>query len=305
MADLFSDERFGRFLSEIDADDAAKFKLSEIEDEHYDIYEFYGEVYCLISKWEDNASISAFYLIEGEEKAMLIDTGMGSGDIPQLIFRLIGEKELIVVYTHEHFDHVAFAGYFENEYMMNVEESIERVNAGFTSDELSISSVRTDSPYPLEEGRATSVANLKPMEDGTVFDLGGRSLKAIHTPGHSPASTCYFDEQYGLLFVGDIFSHGNIFIHFNDDIFMTSDVDTFAESLDKLMPYVQKSKYIYFTHPSVADKAEQLVVLKDAVEAIRAGEAPYTVVYDAYSQSDVKCYSAQGLNILVALENEA
>ncbi len=81
----------------------------EIKDDHYDIYEFYGDVYCLVSKWEDNES----YVIlsyRGEEKAILIDTGMGSGDIPQLIFRLIGEKELDCRSYHEHFDHVAFAG---------------------------------------------------------------------------------------------------------------------------------------------------------------------------------------------------
>ncbi len=304
MADLFSDERFCRFLSEIDASDAAKFQLSEIKDDHYDIYEFYGDVYCLVSKWEDNESISALYLIEGEEKAILIDTGMGGGDIPQLIFRLIGEKELIVVYTHEHFDHVAFAGYYENEYMMDVEESIERVNAGFTADELSISSVRTDNPYPLEGGRATATANIKPMEDGMVFELGGRSLKAIHTPGHSPASTCYYDEKYGLLFVGDIFSHGHIFIHFDDDIFMKSDLDTFIKSLDKLMPYVQKSKYIFFPHLSVVDTAQQMVVLKDAVESIRAGKVQCKVIYNDYSQSDVRCYSIHGLEILVALDSE-
>ena len=304
MADLFSDERFCEFLSKIDAQDAAKFKLSQVEDEHYDIYEFYGGVYAFLSKWESNEEIAAFFLVVGDDKAMLIDTGMGGGDIPQMIFRLIEDKELVVVYTHEHFDHIAFAGSFENEYMINVEESIERVNAGFTSDELSISRVRTDSPYPLEEGRATSAANIKPIEDGTVFELGNRTVKAIHTPGHSPASTCYYDEKYGLLFVGDIFASSTIYIHFDDDFFLKSDLDTFVQSLEKLMPYVHKSKYIYFTHPSVADKADKLVLLKDAVEEVRAGKVAYDIVHDELSQSDVKCYKTHGLNILVSLNND-
>lgn len=42
-----------------------------------------------------------------------------------------------------------------------------------------------------------------PLADGHVFDLGGRKLSVIHTPGHSRGSVCIFDEQTGTLFTGD------------------------------------------------------------------------------------------------------
>ena len=41
------------------------------------------------------------------------------------------------------------------------------------------------------------------MEDGHIFNLGGRILTVYHTPGHSRGSVCIFDENTGTLFTGD------------------------------------------------------------------------------------------------------
>lgn len=42
------------------------------------------------------------------------------------------------------------------------------------------------------------------LHDGDVFELGNRTLKIFHTPGHSPGHICVFDETNGYLFTGDL-----------------------------------------------------------------------------------------------------
>ncbi|GAC1370568.1 MAG: MBL fold metallo-hydrolase [Pseudarthrobacter sp.] len=44
--------------------------------------------------------------------------------------------------------------------------------------------------------------------DGDVFEVGGTALRAIHTPGHSPGSTCFYLETEGTVFTGDTLFNG-------------------------------------------------------------------------------------------------
>ncbi|MGO4189935.1 MBL fold metallo-hydrolase, partial [Pseudarthrobacter sp. TAF60_1] len=44
--------------------------------------------------------------------------------------------------------------------------------------------------------------------DGDVFEVGGATLEAIHTPGHSPGSTCFHLESEGTVFTGDTLFNG-------------------------------------------------------------------------------------------------
>jgi glyoxylase-like metal-dependent hydrolase (beta-lactamase superfamily II) len=41
------------------------------------------------------------------------------------------------------------------------------------------------------------------LADGQTFTVGGVELTAIHTPGHSPGSTCLFAPALGAVFTGD------------------------------------------------------------------------------------------------------
>ena len=38
--------------------------------------------------------------------------------------------------------------------------------------------------------------------------MGGTDIEALHTPGHSPGSTCYYVEMLGALFSGDTLFQG-------------------------------------------------------------------------------------------------
>ncbi|HEY0474376.1 MAG TPA: MBL fold metallo-hydrolase, partial [Kribbella sp.] len=44
--------------------------------------------------------------------------------------------------------------------------------------------------------------------DGTTFEVAGTTLRAIHTPGHSPGSTSLYAEDLAAVFTGDTLFQG-------------------------------------------------------------------------------------------------
>jgi len=46
------------------------------------------------------------------------------------------------------------------------------------------------------------------LAEGTAFRVAGTTLTALHTPGHSPGSTCLYAPDLGVVFTGDTLFHG-------------------------------------------------------------------------------------------------
>ena len=46
------------------------------------------------------------------------------------------------------------------------------------------------------------------INDGDTFEIAGTTLTALHTPGHSPGSTCFYVAELGTLFSGDTLFNG-------------------------------------------------------------------------------------------------
>ena len=42
-----------------------------------------------------------------------------------------------------------------------------------------------------------------PLSEHQIFDLGGRSLEVLFTPGHTPGSVVFLDRKNKFLFAGD------------------------------------------------------------------------------------------------------
>jgi glyoxylase-like metal-dependent hydrolase (beta-lactamase superfamily II) len=146
------------------------------------------------------------FLIEGPEKAFLIDTGFGLGDLKGLLKEMLGDKPVIVANTHSDFDH-AYGNYqFDTVYCHEYEEPIIRskmnplvwdylfdengngVWADFDRNDL----------VPFKEYELIGV------KDGHIFDLGGGyEIELIHTAGHSMGHAGFLDKQARIFFAGD------------------------------------------------------------------------------------------------------
>jgi hydroxyacylglutathione hydrolase len=128
----------------------------------------------------------SLYLIEGSEKAVLVDAGTTIADLDKIVASLT-RKPVMLVVTHAHPDHTGSAiNYFSELY----------IGAG-------------DAASPFV---STYRGKIKELKDGDVIDLGGRTLDVVATPGHTPGSTTFIDKTAGYGFSGDSFGSGNLLL---------------------------------------------------------------------------------------------
>ena len=173
------------------------FPFREIYPNTYEIGEF------------DCASI---FLIVGGEQALIIDTGVGIGDLKGFIRRLT-DKPLLVGYTHNHVDHVGGAGAFDNAHI-HPKDMADFATGGRIglSVEGRIGYIRWIAerekgryPYNLAEDVTEwgPQPAMVPLEDGQVIDLGNRKVTVYACPGHTAGSVTFLDETSRSLFLGD------------------------------------------------------------------------------------------------------
>lgn len=140
------------------------------------------------------------YLLEGEESALLIDTGLGISNISSEVKKLT-DKPVAVVATHIHWDHIGGHKYYPVFYAHEVER--HWLNGKFP---LSIEAIRKmivdrcDLPenYDVEDYELFQGTPSHLLHDGEILDLGGRTLMVLHTPGHSPGHMCFFEKIRGI-----------------------------------------------------------------------------------------------------------
>jgi hydroxyacylglutathione hydrolase len=146
----------------------------------------------------DDHGADNLYLVVGEEKALLIDTGLGGADIVSLV-RTLTDLPVVVVNTHGHPDHAGGNSQFAEAYAGEKDFDLIR---RFSSRE---EGGAGGPPVPDEWRYAgpTHETVLVPVGQGDVFDLGGRQLEVIDVPGHTPGGICLLDRKHKLLFSGD------------------------------------------------------------------------------------------------------
>ena len=104
------------------------------------------------------------------------------------------------------------------------------------------------------------------VKDGEVIRLGGRELIVMQTPGHSPDSLCLHDEKNGLLFTGDTFYRGAIYVWMPG-----ADVRSYERSIRKLAHLAPHLKLLLPGHGSPTATPADLPDVAHALEQIRAG----------------------------------
>lgn len=146
------------------------------------------------------------YLVVGAKKALLIDCGTGFCDLRGAAER-ITSLPLIVAATHGHADHIGGAGQFEAVYLhKNDCRRINKIQTSLLARKLFVAGNGAVKAHGFSAKDVTAEAyppKLIPFEDGFCFDLGGKAVKAHHTPGHSVGSVAYIDEADKIIFSGD------------------------------------------------------------------------------------------------------
>ncbi len=143
---------------------------------------------------------SNIFLILGDEKTALIDTGTGfqlDSTIKSIDKGLNGRSLDYVILTHRHYDHVG-----------GLSGILSKYGSEAMAGELDAIPLRegdSQSTMGVSFGGSIPKMDVKSVKDGDVIDLGGHVLRIIETPGHTAGSICIFDESTGTLFSGDLF----------------------------------------------------------------------------------------------------
>jgi len=126
------------------------------------------------------------YLFEGKDRALLLDTGMGRGDLAGFVATLT-KLPVDVAITHGNRDHFLQVDQFPNGTVYMSELDVTRL------------------PPELVTTR------YKWIKGGDVIDLGnGRKFEVIPVPGHSLGSVLYVDFANKIAITGDAISSGSM-----------------------------------------------------------------------------------------------
>jgi hydroxyacylglutathione hydrolase len=191
----------------------------------WQVKEYNEDFYVLRESGCVNPEKPFLYLIFGEDKALLEDTGvamlMPDGTrgtviptapvITDLLARWAAKKKhaavsLIVIHSHSHSDHTA---------------GDEQLKA--------MPNVQYIAPTPAEIQKAAGIANW-PTGLGQI-DLGGRIIDLIPFPGHDVARIALYDRRTGNLLTGDSLYPGLLSVN-------QADLATFAASTQRLVDFV-------------------------------------------------------------------
>jgi glyoxylase-like metal-dependent hydrolase (beta-lactamase superfamily II) len=206
-----------------------------------------ADTFVIRQSVKTNFEAPFLYLLFGKERAMLIDSGAGGLQIRPTVDRLIADWQarhtnrpvhLIVAHSHGHGDHHAGDDEFRDRPDTDVVGlKPEAVAAYFGIDD-----------WPRGIGR---------------YDLGGRILNIIPTPGHEPAHIMIYDSNTHLLFSGDMLYPGRLYVPLNQ-------FDTFRASADRLAAFAT-------THPIRAVLGAHIEMTKTPGQdyPMKAGAHPF------------------------------
>jgi glyoxylase-like metal-dependent hydrolase (beta-lactamase superfamily II) len=241
-------------------------------DPWFEVYKVAPAVFAVYEPHQSEEAIS--FLIVGDRRAMLFDTGMGISDLRKVTAELT-RLPIVVLNSHTHDDHVGNNWQFETIYGMdtdftreNARGSREDAQAEVTPDQICGHLPERFDPKTY----ATRPWKIKSyVHDGERIYLGGRTLKIITTPGHTPDSISLFDSANGLLFTGDTYYPGTIWLYRPE-----TDLAAYGTSIRRLAALAPQVRMVLGAHNFPVAPPSVLPHLVTAFETVLAHKAPAT-----------------------------
>lgn len=211
--------------------------------------------------WRIENGMVRIFLLAGEDKALLVDTGMTLHGVKALAEELCG-MPVELINTHGDPDHIGANDEFERLYIHPAEEENYRSAGG--------------------KGELVFV------EDGDVLELGGRPIEIVHLPGHTPGSIGLLDVNANVLISGDPIQDGSIFM-FGPGRDLTQYVSGLARLEEK---YSGRFTELWPAHGTFPVYPELIPQLRAGALRVLAGEVestPHDFHGNALRRCDVGC----------------
>jgi hydroxyacylglutathione hydrolase len=203
------------------------------------------------------------YLLEGEEKALLLDTGWGAGNLRAFVEGLT-DKEIVVANTHFHPDHSAGNGEFEKVFLSKGAE-IDAPSVGQGPFDLN------KLPYPNYEKVY--------IGEGDKIELGGRTIEVLEVlPAHCNSSLFFLDRGHRMFFTGDELEAAqvNLFDNSNNPdapYDVKERLDNFYKNNKRIQKLSGEFDYLLPNHNGVVIAKSYVQEFIELVDHIYAGDA--------------------------------
>lgn len=246
----------------------AKLDRVAVADSWFEVYKIRTGVFAIYEPHQAEEVIS--YLIVGTQKALLFDTGMGISNIQAVVTGLT-KLPISVVNSHTHNDHVGDNWRFNDIHGMDTD--FTRANARGSKEDAQAELSPDEICGSLPAGFDSKTYSTKPfhitrwLHDGDKIDLGGRTLQVIATPGHTPDAIALLDQANGLLFTGDTFYLGPIYL-FRPE----TDLDAYVASVQKMALLVPHLQVLLPAHNVPIADPSFLLKIVPAMQQVRHGK---------------------------------
>jgi len=246
------------------------FEKDSISTDWFEVYEVNSDVWAIYEPFQWQEVIS--YLIIGTDSALLFDSGNGIGDIKAIVDQLT-DKPIRVLNSHSHFDHIGGNYQFENVLSPSTRFSVANSKGDESQSvktEASADALCKDLPVGVTEDNH----HIKPytiteqVNDGDIIDLGDRKLEVLFIPGHTDDSVALLDRDAGLLWTGDSFYEGPIWLFFSE-----TDLAAYEKSLARLVALVPDLNALLPAHNTPKANPALLVETQKALQLILQGKA--------------------------------
>lgn len=237
-------------------------------DSWFEVYRIRTGVFAIYEPHQSEEVIS--YLIVGQKRALLFDTGLGISDIKKVAQRLTS-LPISVLNSHTHNDHVGGNWQFRDIYGMDT--AFTRQSAKGSREDAQAEIAVGELCAPLPAGFDAMNYSTKPftithwLHDGDHIDLGGRTLTIIATPGHTPDAISLLDQANSLLFTGDTYYPGLIYLYRPE-----TNLDAYEKSLEKMIVLAPKLHLLLPAHNVPVAEPADLTKLLAAFRKVRAGK---------------------------------
>jgi glyoxylase-like metal-dependent hydrolase (beta-lactamase superfamily II) len=249
-----------------------KLERVSVSGDWFEVYRIRPGVFAIYEPHQYEEVIS--YLIVGSHRALLFDTGLGIGDMHRIVVQLT-QLPITVLNSHSHFDHIGDDWQFPD--ILGVDSPYTLGNTAGASHEQLRDAVIPERfcghPPPGFKPETYAIPPFKIsrfVKDGDMIDLGDRQLEVLLTPGHTPDALCLLDRKHKLLFTGDTFYAGPIFLYVPE-----TDVAAYQRSVERLSQLVPQLDLLLPSHNFPAEKPEMLTRLADAFHQVQSGKAKF------------------------------
>jgi glyoxylase-like metal-dependent hydrolase (beta-lactamase superfamily II) len=228
------------------------FTIDQIDNKTYIISEY--------RHWEETHC----YLLNGSERSLLIDTGLGICNINDQVIKLT-DKPIIAVATHIHWDHIGGHKYFPDFYVH--ENELNWLNGEFPLTIEQIKDMVVDrcelpegydiNKYDFFQGKPTKV-----LMGNEVINIGDRFIQIVHTPGHSPGHMCFWEKERGNLFTGDLVYKDTLLAYFP-----STEPEAYLNSLEQVS--ILPVKHVFPGHHTLNIEPEILIRMRNAFRQLK------------------------------------